>query len=134
MEKILLVGIGGAAGAVLRFGMSGAVQKWASSDFPLGTVVVNVAGCFLIGMLWAWHERSVFSPTTAALVFAGFLGSFTTFSTFGLETLHLLREGQVGFAMLNVVVSNVFGIAAAFLGFMLVRFLLTGGFSGLASQ
>ncbi len=85
-------------------------------------------------MLWAWHERSVFSPTTTALVFAGFLGSFTTFSTFGLETLHLLREGQVGFAMLNVVVSNVFGIAAAFLGFMLVRFLLTGGFSGLASQ
>ena len=92
MSKILLVGFGGFVGAVLRYGISGWVQRWTGSvNFPYGTLAVNLLGCLVIGLLAGLAEdRGLFTPEARLFLFIGVLGAFTTFSTFGIETLNLL--------------------------------------------
>ena len=106
----LLVGIGGAVGSVLRFWITGLTQGAAAGTtlgvFPVGTLVVNVAGCLLIGALaQLWELRSSFSAETRALLMTGFLGGFTTFSAFANETMTAWRSGAVLVAAVNVVLS-----------------------------
>jgi CrcB protein len=115
---LVLVGIGGFIGSTLRFLASGYVQQVAdSAQFPYGTVVVNLLGCFLIGLLSQLAEtRGAFTPEARALVFIGFLGGFTTFSTFGVETMNLLRDGEALLAMTNVSVQVVLGLGAVWIG------------------
>ena len=102
--KVFLVGAGGFAGSVLRYLFSGYVQNVSGSiGFPYGTLAVNLAGCFVIGLLSHLADvRGVFSPDARAFVFIGILGGFTTFSTFGNETMNLLRDGENASAMLNI--------------------------------
>lgn len=119
--KILAVALGGAVGSVLRYGVSGLAYRLLGSTFPWGTLVVNVTGCFLIGILWGLVERYPLRPSTNLLVFTGILGAFTTFSTFGLESMNLMRDGEVGAAAANVVASNVAGLFVVYLGFALAR-------------
>jgi CrcB protein len=118
MAKILLVGVGGFLGAVLRYVLSGLVQDWSRrEDFPVGTLAVNVLGCLLIGLLSQLAEaRAAFSPETRALVFIGVLGGFTTFSSFGNETLNLWRDGQVLPTFVNLSAHLVLGLGAVWLG------------------
>ncbi len=119
MIRLLAIAGAGALGALARWGLSGAAQRWFPAGFPGGTLVVNVLGCFLLGLLaTVGLERLTLSPTTRTAVLVGFLGSFTTFSTFGYETLVLLREGDPVRAGLNVGVSVVVGIAACWGGVM----------------
>ncbi|HET6569192.1 MAG TPA: fluoride efflux transporter CrcB [Rhodothermales bacterium] len=124
MLKFVYIAIGGAMGSVLRYLVSGWVYRVTSETFPWGTLAVNIAGCFVIGFLWALAERVVFSAGARAFVFTGVLGGFTTFSTFGLETFNLLRDGEAGYGLGNVVGSTVAGIAAVFAGFAACRLLL----------
>jgi CrcB protein len=105
-------------GAISRYFLSGYVQPLAdNAAFPLGTLVVNVLGCFIIGALsYLADMRGVFTPETRLLTFTGFLGGFTTFSTFGNETLALLRDSESAFALANVGVHVGLGLSAVWAG------------------
>ena len=118
MTKILLIGLGGGVGAVARYLLSAYIQQAAdNATFPIGTLVVNVLGCFTIGALsYLADVRGVFTPETRVLAFTGFLGGFTTFSTFGNETLALLRDGENGYVLTNVTLHILLGLGAVWLG------------------
>ncbi len=121
MDKLLVVGAGGFFGAILRYAVSGFVQKLTQSiEFPHGTLAVNLIGCLMLGMLTRMDElRSLLSPEARLMVFVGILGAFTTFSTFGNETVNLINAERFSGALLNVGLHVVFGLIAVFLGRML---------------
>lgn len=123
MLKIILVGVGGFAGSVLRYLVSGYVQHAAKNvGFPYGTLAVNLAGCLFIGFLSQLAEsRSLFTAESRLLIFTGFLGGFTTFSTFGNETMNLLRDGENVPALFNLGAHAVFGLASVWLGRILAH-------------
>ncbi len=103
MVELLIIGIGGFLGAIARYGLSGLVHRWWQIAFPTGTLVVNVLGCLVIGAFLALvEERQLFGERARLFVQIGLLGSFTTFSTFGFETLQLLRTREFVPATLNV--------------------------------
>jgi CrcB protein len=118
MWKILLVGLGGAAGSIARYLTGTWVQAVSKSvDFPYGTLSVNLLGCFLIGALSQLADaRGAFTSEARALLFIGVLGGFTTFSSFGNETINLVRSGQMGNALLNVAANVVLGLLLVWLG------------------
>lgn len=119
MLKLALIALGGAFGAVARFALSSAVQARTPSAFPAGTLAVNVVGCLALGLLLAWIEgRNELSAELRALLAVGVLGSFTTFSTFGAETLDLARDGRADLAALNVGLNVAVGVAAVVAGRM----------------
>ena len=124
MTKLLTIAAGGALGAVLRYVVSGLAHRLFGPTFPWGTLAVNVLGSFVLGLLWALSERAPLSPRTAAFLFVGVLGAFTTFSTYSLESFHLLRDGEVGLGVLNIVGSNVLGLFVVWLGFVCARLML----------
>jgi CrcB protein len=115
--KVLLIGIGGFLGSVARYLVSGYVQDRTGELFPFGTLAVNVIGCFVIGGLSELAEaRAFLSPETRALIVIGVLGGFTTFSTFGNETVNLLRDGEWTFAVMNLLTHVVLAIGAVWIG------------------
>ena len=117
MGKFLLVGVGGFLGSVLRYSFSGFVQGLSRSiDFPYGTLAVNLLGCLVIGFLSQLAEsRGIFTAETRAFVFIGVLGGFTTFSTFGNETINLWREGESLLAAGNVAAHLLLCIGAVWI-------------------
>ena len=120
--NILIIGLGGFVGAVSRYGLALWIgQRW-GRVFPLGTFVVNVSGSFLIGLLMTLlAERFTGNPHWRLLLVVGFLGAYTTFSTFEYETGALLKDGEWTFAMLNVILSVVVGFIALKLGEMIAK-------------
>ncbi len=118
MQGALLVALGGALGSVARYKLSGWIlQHTADWRFPAGTFAVNVLGCLVAGALAGLAERhGTFTPEVRLLLFTGILGGFTTFSAFGLETMFLLRRGEVWVAGANIVLSVIAGLAALWLG------------------
>ena len=122
IKQILLVGVGGAAGSVTRYVCQVAVNTVYTFRFPMATLLVNVAGCFIIGLLYALAERtSILSPQLRLLLGTGFCGGFTTFSTFAFENMDLIRTGDLPYFILYALSSLVIGIGAVFAGFYLVR-------------
>jgi len=114
--NIFLVGAGGFIGSILRYLIGGMVQQY-SKAFPLGTLAVNLIGCFVIGMLVHISEsRGLFSDTSKAFIFVGILGGFTTFSSFGNETLNLARDSQMMNALANIGANVILGLLAVWLG------------------
>ncbi len=124
MAKILFIALGGAIGTLLRYFVSGIDYKFSSGVFPVSTFVVNAAGSLIIGFLWGLFERVDVAATARMFIFMGVLGGFTTFSTFGLESFNLFRDGEHGIALTNILVTNVLGIAFVFLGFAASKLLL----------
>ena len=118
MTNILLIGAGGFIGSVLRYLVSGWAQQAAKSvGFPYGTLAVNVIGCFIIGFLAQLAEsRGVFTSESRLFVFVGILGGFTTFSSFGNETLNLARDAQMMSALANIGANVFVGLFAVWLG------------------
>jgi CrcB protein len=114
--EYLAIAIGGAAGSVLRYAVQSAFRLQA---FPMGTLLVNLLGSFLIGLCAAFAERGM--PWLRPWLMAGFLGGFTTFSAFSLENLRLIRDGQAGTALVYALVSVAAGTALAFAGYALAR-------------
>lgn len=116
--RLCIIGAGGFLGAILRYLVSGLVQDRSGFMlFPWGTMVVNLAGCFFIGLFTLLVEsRSMLSVEMRSFLLVGLLGAFTTFSTFGNETLNLIREGRFDLAALNSVVQVVAGLAMVWLG------------------
>ena len=123
--KLSLIGAGGFTGAVLRFLVSSWVQgRSGSLVFPFGTLAVNMIGCLLIGFLSALVEiKSMFSPETRSFILIGLLGAFTTFSTFGNETLHLIRASRIELALLNAGGQVLAGVFLVWLGRILAGLL-----------
>ena len=118
----LYVIAGAVAGAPLRYFLGSRVQESFGGNFPAGTMFVNVTGCFVIGLLATLaEERDLLSREARLLLITGFLGSYTTFSAFGYETLELLRDNLVFRATLNVVASCALGVIAAWLGMVVAR-------------
>jgi len=123
MHKLLLVGLGGSLGAMARYSLGGLVARLKSdAAFPYETLTVNVLGCLIIGFLAGLSEtRGVLLGSTRTFVFIGLLGGFTTFSSFGYETMQLLRDGQVGSATISVCLNVFLGFAAVWVGDVLAR-------------
>lgn len=119
MKGILLVALGGAIGSVSRFKLSGYILHHTIDwRFPAGTFVVNVLGCLVAGLLAGLAEKyDYFSADARLLVFTGVLGGFTTFSAFGLETMFLIKRGELVVAGANVILSVIAGLIALWIGF-----------------
>jgi len=117
---LLAVGTGGFIGAILRFLISGWVQKLTPTLFPIGTLSVNVLGSFIIGFIALYFE-SVVAPHQKALVITGMLGALTTFSTFSLETVTMLQDGLWGRVTMNVTLNVILCVIATMLGMMLFK-------------
>ena len=122
--EIIAVLLGGAVGSLSRYGLSRLVQQTSGSIFPYGTLAVNLIGCFFIGFCFEIAERFSFAPSLRLLIFVGFFGGFTTFSSFGLETVKLLQDGEWKNAFGNVLISNIGGITLVFIGIIASRLLL----------
>jgi CrcB protein len=120
--RYLIVVIGGGAGALVRYVAASAIMARFGGKFPLGTFAINVTGSFLIGFLMTMlTERFQFDPRWRLLLVVGFLGGYTTFSSYEWETYTAVRDGGLRIAMLNVVSSNILGYVAVWLGAMLAR-------------
>ena len=122
MNKYWMVGIGGFLGAIARFWLGGFISNRLGAKFPYGTFVINISGSYLIGLIvTVLAERSHWSANWRYLIPIGFIGAYTTFSTFELETFQTLRDGEFLFASLNVVLSVVVGFIAVWLGIITGR-------------
>ena len=122
--NLLLLALAGAAGTLARFGLSSATQRLVPSELPVATLVVNALGSLAFGVIWPLaEERLLLSPETRRIVLVGFLGAFTTFSTFAFETGQLLRGDQWGAALGNVVAQNILGVGLFLAGVWLARLL-----------
>lgn len=123
-QKLALIAAAGAVGTLARYGLSSAVQAWAGPRFPWGTLAVNVLGCFLFGLVWALVEYRMGLDTQARLILlTGFMGAFTTFSTYGFETMRMVEDRQWLQVVANVVLQNGLGLASVLLAMGLVRWL-----------
>lgn len=113
------VGAGGFVGALARYGLGGIVHRaFSTTTFPVGTLAVNLLGCLLIGTLAGLVDsRQLFGPEARAFLLIGILGGFTTFSTFGYETVALLRDGELLRSAVNVGLNVVVGLALVWLGY-----------------
>ena len=117
MLKLLIIGGGGFLGAVVRYVLTGFAQRVFDTLFPIGTLVVNVLGCLCIGvMIYLVEDRMVLSSDMRLFLAIGLLGAFTTFSTFGYETIQMLRDGQSLGALVNVLLNVTLGIGAVWFG------------------
>ncbi|MFO7978377.1 MAG: fluoride efflux transporter CrcB [Bacteroidales bacterium] len=122
LKYLLLIGTGGFLGTISRFLVQSYVVRHLPWTFPLGTLMVNVAGCLLIGLLWGFTEKPFHLGATWRFFLAtGFCGGFTTFSSFGLENMNLLRHGDYLHFAMYTSLSLGLGIAAVFIGFLLAR-------------
>jgi len=125
MLNVLAVAAGGALGAAARYGLSGLARKWSESGWPLGTLLVNLLGCLLIGLLVPWMlEDRIVRPEVRAFVLVGLLGGLTTFSTFGYEVFAMINEGQWWRAGSIVFLNNGLGIALVLVGYRLGTWLV----------
>lgn len=117
MMRYLLVAAGSALGGMGRYFLTGVVQRATDAAFPLGTLVVNVVGCAVIGAFMAWFEaRASVSPEVRVFFVVGVLGGFTTFSSFGYESVALLRGGEAAWSLWNVAAQLGFGLGAVAIG------------------
>lgn len=124
--QLTAIALGGGAGAVTRSVVSGWATKRFPEFAPAGTLLVNVAGCFLIGLLMTLvHDRPVLPPRWQAVLITGFLGSLTTFSTFGYQTVELIHEQQWRAAAFNLLANLLLGGGAVLLGAGLGRWMFT---------
>lgn len=120
--NVLLVALGGAVGAVSRYGLGGLVHRYASPYFPYGTFAVNVLGCLVFGVLAGLSEqRFVLGPQARAFLLLGILGGFTTFSSFTFESFQLLRDGELARAFVNIAGQVAIALGALWAGFVLAR-------------
>jgi CrcB protein len=120
LKNAFIVFIGGGIGAVFRYWMYGVAGKLIGADFPYGTLIVNIFGCFMIGFLMSvFEERFIVQPALRIFLTIGILGGFTTFSTFSFETVALLQEGSYFFGVVNIVVTFVGTLTVAWFGLVI---------------
>jgi len=122
MQKTIFIALAGLVGTLFRYSLAGFVASKYGENFPWGTLIVNLIGSFLAGALYYLaEERLLISPALRTVLLIGLLGGFTTFSSYGLQTFALLRNGQIGLATLNVAVSNVLGLLMVWAGYVSLK-------------
>jgi len=122
IKNFLIVGVGGAVGSMLRYAVQKFFQAQAAAAFPTGTLLVNIAGCFLIGILWSLVSRSLtWNEEMKLLLMTGFCGGFTTFSAFTLEGIGLLKENRTVLFVIYLSASVLGGLLATFIGIRIVK-------------
>ncbi|MHB8093610.1 MAG: fluoride efflux transporter CrcB [Candidatus Aminicenantales bacterium] len=120
--KLAVLAAAGALGTLARYGLTGVIHKLKGTAFPWGTLAVNLIGCLIAGFIWTLFEgRKPVDAETRTLILVGFMGAFTTFSAFILDTGHLIRAADWTSAAANISVQNVVGIVALFAGMALGR-------------
>ena len=120
--NVLLVGVGGFVGSIARYLVAVLFANQMSSVFPFATLAVNIVGCFVIGVLFALSDRgNILSPEWRVLLTTGFCGGFTTFSTFSYESLRLIQGGEYLYVALYVLASVVIGLAATYVGIIVIK-------------
>ncbi len=123
-KKLVLLFLAGGLGSLVRYGVSSAFQRLEGLDFPMGSLVVNLLGCFLAGFLWSYFERVYVPSHLRTMWMVGFLGAMTTFSTLMLETANMLRTSEEAAAILNLVLHNGLGLLSIWGGIALAKALL----------
>lgn len=118
LKQILFVGLGGATGSIFRFLMSVFINKYSFMGFPLATFVINILGCFCIGLFTSYFSAN---DNLRFLLIAGFCGGYTTFSTFAFENINLIQSNQLITAIIYTLLSVVIGIAAVWAGMQLAK-------------
>ena len=119
-RKLLLLALAGVLGTLARYWLSGAVQRLAGFEFPWGTWAVNGLGCFLFGLVWAVpQERFILSTEAMLIILVGFMGAFTTFSTYVFESSQMIRDSQWTLALANLLGQNVLGFVSLLAGMAL---------------
>ncbi len=127
MYRILLIALAGSLGCLGRYWLGGWIARHFGESFPSGTLFVNLLGCFLIGLLYhLLEERLLVDPALRTAILIGFLGALTTFSSYSLQTMTLLRDGEFLLAGTYVAVSNVAGLALVWGGYQSARILMDG--------
>jgi CrcB protein len=122
MQRVLFVGVAGLVGTLARYWLSGWLDTTVGGTFPIGTLVVNLVGCFLAGFLFhALTEKYLVDPVLRVTVLVGFLGGFTTFSSYGIQSITLLRDREFFLAVLNIAASNLGGLTMVWLGYSLSK-------------
>jgi len=122
--RLIFIGLAGFAGTLMRYWLSEWIARRFGETFPTGTLVVNLIGCLVAGsLLYLMFDRYLISPTVRTVVLIGLLGGFTTFSSFGLQTFTLLRDGEMGLALFNIAISNVGGLLMVWVGYSLAKIL-----------
>lgn len=122
MVKLLLIGFAGFIGTLGRYWLSGIVARRYGETFPFGTLLVNLIGCFLVGLLfYLMQERYLVNQNVRSIVLIGLLGGFTTFSSLGLQTFTLLEDHEIALAALNLVASNIMGLLLVWAGYTLAK-------------
>jgi CrcB protein len=122
IKNFLIVGLGGASGSMLRYAVQKIFQVQTAAAFPTGTLLVNIAGCFLIGILWSLASRSLtWNDEMKLLLMTGFCGGFTTFSAFTLEGIGLLKENRTVLFVIYLTASVLGGLLATFIGIRIVK-------------
>ncbi len=123
MRALLFVGIGGGIGSVLRYALSLYIGRHVPLVFPLGTLLVNITGCFLIGVFYSFGVKYTgFNPEWRLFLITGICGGYTTFSTFSYDGLTLIKQGSILYFMLYVLGSVVLGLLATFAGAAIFKF------------
>jgi CrcB protein len=122
IKNFLIIGLGGAVGSMLRYAVQKFFQAQSAAPFPMGTLLVNIAGCFLIGILWAIVSRTLaFNEEIKLLLMTGFCGGFTTFSAFTLEGIGLLKENKTTLFFIYLTASVVGGLLATLIGIRIAK-------------
>ncbi len=122
LKNVFLVMCGGSLGAASRYGISLLAARVWGTSFPWGTLVANLTGCFLIGVIFALIDRSrLLTPEVRLLIITGYMGALTTFSSFSLETVSAARSGLLLTPMANMLVNNIGGFSLTFLGMWMVN-------------
>lgn len=124
MLKLVMLGLAGALGTLARYGASGLVQRLAGTSFPLGTFIVNVSGCLLFGLVFGLFEERIGLPSEVRFILlTGFMGGYTTFSSYMFESVTLLQHGQWLAAGANIIGQTVAGVALTLAGLALGKML-----------
>jgi len=121
MKLILAIGAGSFVGGVLRYLLSLLIHAKTTTNFPLGTLTVNIIGCFFIGIVIGFFDKGMVSHEWKLFLATGVLGGFTTFSAFSIETFTLFREGNAGYALLYIFASVLVGLLATYIGYLMVK-------------
>jgi CrcB protein len=122
IKNLLIIGLGGAAGSMLRYAVQKLFNPHTAAAFPTGTLLVNFAGCFLIGILWGLFSRNIsWSDESRLLLMTGLCGGFTTFSAFTLEGIGLLKENRTALFLIYITASVLGGLLATLIGIRIAK-------------